>query len=147
MIPKQLFSVLPSLQLFFNKAYEPNQSISNDFKYGSKKDFITDYHINGEFFRSRTDNEYFWVIKKDSKINQLSNIPMFIPSYKLPERFKYFNQNECVFVRLEFTKDKKYFVESNQDITIENPDVTILDLSVKEILKNTPKFISIKQKE
>jgi len=147
MIPKQLFSVLPSLQLIFNPAYEPKQSIYNDFKYGSKKSFTTEYHINGEFFRSRTDNEYFWVVKKNSTIDQITRIPSFVPSYKLPERFKYLNQNECVFVRLEFTKNKRYFVESNQDITVENPDVTILDLSVEEILENTPKFIPIKQQE
>jgi len=143
MISKQLFSVLPSLQLIFNPAYESKQSISDGFEYGSKKNFMTEYSINGEFFRSRTDNEYFWIVKKETQINQLSNIPMFIPSYKLLERFKYFNQKDYVFVRLEFTKNKSYFVESTQDITVENPDVTILDLSIEEILKNTPKFIAI----
>jgi hypothetical protein len=35
-----------------------------DMKCGSRRAFVTDMYINGEYLRSRTDNQYFCVVDK-----------------------------------------------------------------------------------
>ena len=140
MIPKALFSVHPIFDRLLNPAYESNQSISDCFKYGSKQKFSTDHHINGEYFRSRTNNEYFCVLDKDTKIGELSMfLPDFRPLHKALAARNY-NPDKNIIVRLEFTKNKAYFVESYQAISIKNPDVTIMNIPLEELLLITPKF-------
>lgn len=140
---KAIFSALPSVQSIFNPSYESNQSTDSWCKNGSRKYFGTDSLINGEYFRSRTDNQYFRIINKDYQIKELQKFTHFFPSTQLYD--VEYDPIKHVIIRLEFIKNKGYFVESNQSITISNPDVTILSdiKTIKELLSNVPKFIPL----
>ena len=72
MIPKALFSAHPIFDRMLNPAHESNQSVNDWMKYGSRSRFQTDLHINGEYFRSRTNNQYFCIIDKNEKIGDLT---------------------------------------------------------------------------
>jgi hypothetical protein len=37
-------------------------------KCGSRRAFVTDMYINGEYLRSRTDNQYFCVVDKTAEV-------------------------------------------------------------------------------
>ena len=140
MIPKALFSAHPIFDKILNPAYESNQTINDSFKYGSRNHFSTDHHINGEYFRSRTDNQYFCVVDKNIKINEIS---MFMGDFRELHNAlgtRNYNEDKHIILRLEFTKNKQYFVESYQAITVKNPDVTVMDMPLKELLLITPKF-------
>ena len=140
MIPKALFSTYPMLDKMLNPAYQTDKSSLDPIKYGSRNCMSTDHHINGEYFRSRTDNQYFCVIDKNTKINEIS---MFIGDFRsLNEalRIRSYNPDKNIILRLEFTKNKAYFVENYQAITIKNPDITIMNMPLEELISITPKF-------
>lgn len=139
MIQKTLFTY-PIFESLFNRAYEPNQSINDAFKYGSKTNFSTDHHINGEYFRSRTDNQYFCVVEKEVNVGELSQ---FIGDFRPIDdalKIRTYNSDKHIILRLEFMKHKAYFLESYQAISIKNPDVTVMDMPLEELLMITPKF-------
>ena len=48
-------------------------------------------------------------------------------------------------VLLDFSKNKGYFVESNQDINVEHPDITIMseDTDIYDLLMSRPKFVPL----
>jgi hypothetical protein len=143
-IPKALFAVLP--QYVFNPAYDANESYVSYKTHGSRKYFNTNVSINGEYFRSRSDNRYFHIITKDYEIKHISNITHFFPDSDLSDQLYDINYdpNKHVIVLLQFTKNKGYFVESNQAITVANPDVTILlNKDITELLTDRPKFIPL----
>jgi len=142
MIPKALFATHPMFNKMLNPAYESNktQSIRDFMKHGSRSNFHTDMHINGEYFRSRTDNQYFCVINKNDTIDQLyGTIADFRPLHDAI-RVRDYNPDKHRILRLEFTKNKGYFVESYQAISVKNPDVTIMNMPLEELLLITPKF-------
>ena len=145
MISKALFSAHPIFDRLLNPAYNSHQSMDDFWKYGSKQNFSTDRHINGEYFRSRTNNEYFCVLDKDTKIGELSHfLADFRPLHKALETRSY-DPDKNIIVRLEFTKNKAYFVESYQAISIKNPDVTVMNIPLEELLLITPKFEELSQ--
>jgi hypothetical protein len=41
-------------------------------KCGSRRAFVTDMYINGEYLRSRTDNQYFCVVDKTAEVGYVS---------------------------------------------------------------------------
>lgn len=140
MIPKALFAAHPMFDRMLNPAYESNQSIDDFFKYGSRKNFHTDIHINGEYFRSRTNNQYFCVVDKKSTIDELNNmLGDFRPLEDAIKVCKY-NPEKDKIIRLELTRNKAYFVESYQAISIRNPDVTVMNVPLEELLLITPNF-------
>lgn len=145
MIPKALYSSIPKIQILLNPAYEANQSHDSLWKNGSRNYFSTDCSINGEYFRSRTDNQYFRIVNKDFEIKHLYQLTHFFPPNQLTI-FEY-DPVKHVIVRLEFSKDKSYFVESNQAITVKNPDVTVLNnvTTMEELLSSIPKFVDLPQ--
>lgn len=60
---------------------------------------------------------------------------------------KEYNPEKHNILRLEFTKNKNYFVENYQAIDMcyeggvkEKPDVTIINISLEELRSITPKF-------
>ena len=111
-----------------------------------KNYFTTDYFIEGEYFRSKTNNEYFRIIDKNEYMKNSQQITHFFPSSNLSSHphFKNYDPEKHVIIRLEFNKNKNYFVESNQAITVKNPDITILNnTSIDELIVNTPKFINL----
>ena len=142
MIPKALFSKYPMLDEMLNPAYKSNQSMDEkDFwKYGSRSRFTTDRHINGEYFRSRTDNQYFCVVDKNAKVGELSQFVGDFREIHHALRTRNYDHDKHVILRLEFSRNKEYFVESYQAISIKNPDVTVMDMPLEELLLITPKF-------
>ena len=138
MFPKAIIAVLPSMQHLFNPAYDPK----ND----SRKYFCTNTSINGEYFRSRTDNKYFQIIKKDWELGSLQYLTHFYPSTEMRyhlDRMKY-DPDKNAIVFLEFTKDKEYFIESNQAIKVGNPSVTVINNAhLEELIANLPKFVPL----
>ena len=55
-------------------------------------------------------------------------------------RTRNYDHDKHVILRLEFSRNKEYFVESYQAISIKNPDVTVIDMPLEELLLITPKF-------
>lgn len=139
MIPKALFSFHHLFDVFLNPAY--NSTMDEN-----RKNFYTDRYINGEYFRSRTDNQYFcFVQKKNACVEIQGRNPEFRP---LEDLIKIYNITEIpddkFLVRLEFTNNKEYFIEGYQAITVEKPDFTIFqNVSLEEIRKTTPKFVPV----
>ena len=140
MIPKALFSAHPIFDKMLNPTHESNQKQSYGDKYGSRSRFTTDCHINGEYFRSRTDNQYFCVVDKNAKVGELSQFVEDFREIRTALRIRNYNPDKHVILRLEFTKNKEYFVENYQAINIKNPDVTVMDMPLDELLEITPKF-------
>jgi hypothetical protein len=138
-------SLYSGIQNWSNPAYQHKQDIGDDFKYGSRNYFGTDCAINGEYFRSKSKNEYYNIVDKESPAKDISELTFFIPSEKLPERLKMwkYDPEKHLIVRLAFDKNKRYFVESYQDINItdRNPDVMTVD--DKELLANLPEFVPL----
>lgn len=139
----------PIYQMMFNSSYKENQSYEDSSKYGSKKYFSTDGAINGEYFRSRTNNQYFCVVDKNIKLCDVHNHIGDFRELEEAIKIRKYNPEKHNILRLEFTKNKKYFVESYQAIDMcydgtnnekEKPDVTIMNMSLEELRKNTPKF-------
>lgn len=121
----------------------------------NKNDFIcTDCYFTGEEIKSKSNNQYFRIVDKNEKISNLNNFNYYFPLHHIMEtsdklNFK-FDPNKHMLIRLEFTKNKKYFIESNQCISVMNfshindnnkPDVTVLNIPFEEIIETTPKFV------
>jgi len=140
MIPKALFTAHPIFDRMLNPACESNQSVNDYWKYGSRSSFATDRHINGEYFRSRTNNQYFCVVDKNAKVGKLSEFVGDFREIRNALETRSYDPDKHVILRLEFSRNKVYFVESYQAINIKNPDVTIMDMPIEELLLITPKF-------
>ena len=140
MIPKALFAAHPIFDRMLNPAYESTQSVHDYWKYGSKNSFATDRHINGEYFRSRTNNQYFCVVDKNAQVGKISEFVGDFREIHNALGTRNYDRDKHVILRLEFARNKIYFVESYQAINIKNPDVTIMDMPIEELLLITPKF-------
>lgn len=112
----------------FNPSYFPDQDISDVIQNGSRKRFGTDGSINGEYLRSMTNNQYFAVVEKSVRPQ---DIVYFRPSNKISKDIDF---NKEKLYRLEIVRNKGYFIESNQDITIRNPDVTEITTPINELI-------------
>jgi len=123
-----------------NPAYESNQSVNDYWKYGSKNSFATDRHINGEYFRSRTNNQYFCIVDKNAPVGKISEFVGDFREIHNALGTRNYDRDKHVILRLEFARNKIYFVESYQAINIKNPDVTVIDMPLEELLLITPKF-------
>jgi hypothetical protein len=64
MIPKALFSSHHLFDACLNPAYKSTLEENRQY-------FSTDLEINGEYFRSRTDNQYFCLAPKDKNFDIL----------------------------------------------------------------------------
>jgi hypothetical protein len=135
-------SIFVGVQNHLNTTYIPHQDWSDVCKHGSRNIFSTDMSINGEYFRSKSKNEYYQIIDKNTQAKDISKLTFFIPSEKIKERLILwdYDHKKHLIVRLDFNKDKGYFVESYQDITITDPDVIIMTVDDKELLANLPIF-------
>jgi hypothetical protein len=71
-------------------------------KCGSRRAFVTDMYINGEYLRSRTDNQYFCVVDKPRR----SATSGYTDFRNLDEatRIRKYNPEKNVILRLEFVK-------------------------------------------
>jgi hypothetical protein len=134
-----------------NSAYQPLQSYEDSYKHGSRRHFGTDNSINGEYFRSRSKNEYFQIIEKKMSVGDLSIGIIrnrFIPLRgEMENRLDLwgYDPKKHSIVLLEFSKNKGYFVESNQDVQTDHPDVTIMsdDTDIYDLLMSRPKFVPL----
>lgn len=151
-INKSLFAVHPIFDKMFNPAHESNYPDYDWWTYGSRRNLSTDGAFNGEYFRSRTDNQYFAVVRKDKniklddiikgkRIGDFRDINYSVKFLKDTDP----NLDDHIILRLEFTKNKTYFVESYQSVTVSNPDVTIINMPLDELLAITPKFKELPQ--
>ena len=109
-LPKALVSYLQSFLRPHNPTYEPNQSIESTFKNGSRNRFCTDCHVNGEYFRSKNNNEYFWIAERKSTVSDVLSRHDWIPSSKVKRILYWYDPSKHVFLRLEIKKNKQYFV-------------------------------------
>jgi hypothetical protein len=121
----------------FNPAYCPDQDISDVMDNGSRKRFGTDGSINGEYFRSMSDNQYFAVVDKSVRPK---DITYFRPSNQITKEIDF--KKEKIY-RLEIVRNKGYFIESNQCITIKNPDVTEINTPINDLI--IPEFKPLPQ--
>ena len=113
-------------------------------KSNHKQYFITDNTMDGEYFRSKTKNQYFCLVDKNVKLGDVHN---HIHDFReLEEAVKNYDPENHRILRLEFTKNKKYFAVGSQAIEMcwegvkEKPDVTIMNMSLEELRNITPKF-------
>lgn len=124
----------------------------NDFKElftKSNERCATDRLVSGELFRKKSNNQYFRIVDKNTKISDLNSFRYFYPLHFIERDTNksighVFDSKKHMLVRLEII-NKQYFVESNQAITIDNPDVTILNMSFEEIERITPEFVPLPQ--
>ena len=119
-----------------------NNSVE-DYTYFSKdgsRHFACNCYINGEYFRSKTNNQYFSVVKKDVKLDNIHNAIYDFRELEKAIELRKYNPETDNIVRLEFSKNKKYFVESYQAIFTDNPDITIINMSLEDIREITPSF-------
>ena len=130
----------PIFLMMFNSAYRANQPVDDYFQYGSRKYFTTDTSINGEYFRSRTNNQYFCVVNKNVKIEEINSYICDFRNLEDAIKIRKYNPKTDILLRLNFEKNKSYFVESYQAITIKNPDFTIVNIPLEELKKVIPKF-------
>jgi hypothetical protein len=87
-------------------------------KCGSRRAFVTDMYINGEYLRSRTDNQYFCVVDKTRSATCQSGYTGDFRNLDEATRIRKYNPEKNVILRLEFVKNKQYFVEGYQAISI-----------------------------
>ena len=118
----------------------PKAFISSIMSDNKKNNLHTDYSFNGEIFRSKTNNQYFCVVDKNKKVGELSSFNGDFRSLENAIKLHKYNPEKDVILRLEFTKNKSYFVESYQAISVLNPDVTVMNMSLEELRKITPDF-------
>ena len=137
----------PIYQMMFNPSFKKNQLFEVLSKYGSKNLFSTDCYINGEYFRSRSNNQYFCVVDKNIKLCEVHKHVCDFRELEEAIKIRSFNPEKHNILRLEFMNDKKYFVESYQAIDIENPDVTLMTYSLEELRNITPKFEPLPDQE
>jgi hypothetical protein len=117
-----------NIKNMFNPVYLPGQDISDAIHNGSRNRFGTDGSINGEYFRSMSDNQYFAVMDKSVRPQ---DITYFRPSNKISKNIDF---NKEKLYRLEIVRNKGYFIESNQDISIRNADVTEITTPIDELI-------------
>ena len=141
----------PIYQMMFNSSFKENQSFEDIRKFGSKNYFSTDCAINGEYFRSRTKNQYFCVVDKNVKLCEVHNHICDFRELEEAIKIRSYNPEKHNILRLEFTNNKNYFVESYQAIDMfnkeEKPDVTLINMSLEELRNITPKFEPLPDQE
>jgi hypothetical protein len=81
--------------------------------------FHTDCYVSGDTFIKKSNNQYFTVINK--KYTDSNNYSYFVSSDKMKnikETFPFYDDKKHYIVRLNFDRNKEYFIESNQDISV-----------------------------
>ena len=138
-----MFSIItsnPVFQMMFNPSYKLYQSSDDFWTYGSRSNFSTNMYINGEYLRSRTNNQYFCVVDKNIKLCDIHKRSGEFRKLDEVLKLSNYNPEEHNILRLEIMKNKKYFVEGYQAVYGENSDVTIMNMSLEELRQITPKF-------
>ncbi len=133
-IQKKIFYRLKTV---FNKHYDVNQTLENKSDIGSRNNFGTDIYVNGEYFRSLSDNHYFALV--DKSYNE-ENIKEFQPSSRMPSTIDFEKQK---LYRLEIVRNKKYFVEANQNIAVSDADIFEIKTQIDNLV--IPEFKPLPQ--
>jgi hypothetical protein len=133
-------------QLIFTTAAVSSFMMINKFvRYGlHHKEPMTNRYVSGQVLRN-TKNEYYAVVNHGEP---MKNHGYFIPFNKISSMYlydsKYYESNHFDYsiLRLNFEDNKEYFIESNQDISVDNPSMTFLSRDeVLELIKTPPKFV------
>lgn len=108
---------------------------------------IKDNAVNGDYLRSRTNYQYFSVVDKNVKLGEVHNHICDFRELEEAISMKEYNPEKHNILRLEFNKNKDYYVENYQAIDMfykngvkQKPDVTIINMSLEELRNITPKF-------
>ena len=116
------------------------------FQKKSNKNFTTNNCIDGEEFRYHSKNNYYQIVNKNIKIDDLSKIKTFYPLKNLSNTLdvRKYDPKTHLIVLLEFNKNKEYFIESNQDIFVDSPNVVVLNnVNIIDLLINDYDFIDV----
>jgi hypothetical protein len=121
-----------------NPAYRSKQSYENEMKFGSRHRFHVNCHINGEYFREVSNNQYFAIVNKST---DPKNVRYFVPSTNIMNHV--IDPKKEKLLRLEIVKNKKYWIESSQAIDVydENPDVVVLNTPIEDLI--IPEFVPV----
>ena len=140
LIPKAAFTTYPFLNSLLNPAYD-----CKNYYYGSRNEFTTDIRINGEYFRSRSDNQYFKIVSNKDTIQDIRKFSYYVSPHHLLKDVKRinFDSSKHSIVRLEFEKDKAYIVDKNQCIPVSYSEFTVVNS--EELLKNIPPFVPLEE--
>jgi hypothetical protein len=98
-------------------------------------------YINGEYLRSRTDNQYFRGRQNRGGRLRVRATPAISVIWTKP-RGSGNTTPKNTLLRPEFVKNKQYFVEGYQ--AIKKPDATAMDMSLDELRRITPEFKPIR---
>lgn len=123
-----------------NPAYRtPNNPVYDEKKYGSRNQFHVNCHINGEYFRSLSNNHYYRIVDKNA---DPKNFHYFWPSDDI--RGRTVDPKREKLLRLEIVKNKKYWIEQSQGIDIgldQDPDVVVVDTPIDDLC--IPVFVPV----
>lgn len=127
--------------------YAPYQSAADMYIHGSRNLFCTDCGINGEYFKSKSSNEYYQVIQKNMTIEDMCYLEGFFHKEHFIRELKNCNfaNHTHIIIKLIFDNDKSYFVEANQNISISNPNFEVIQ-NIKDInnfINNLQPFVPI----
>lgn len=101
-----------------------------------------DGYVPGEYFVNESKNQYFRIVHKKNTVQDLQVLTHFVPIHFLKEAD--YNPEQHAIVRLVFDTKKQYFVESNQAITAENPDVLVMhDQTISKLRNQVPSFVEL----
>jgi len=127
--------------------YEPYQSISDMFLYGSRNLFCTDCLINGEYFRKKSSNEYYNIVSKNISVEDMIYIGGFFHKEHFIRELKNckFSNDKHIIIKLIFDNNKAYFVEANQNISVKYPNFVVIQniSSVDDFINNLEPFVPI----
>ena len=122
-----------------NKAYRSNQSWEDEKKYGSRNKFHVFNKINGEYFRTLSNNQYYRIVDKHA---DPKSFRYFWPSIWI--QGKVVDPKTQKLLRLEIVRNKGYWIEGDQSIELEigvEPDVVVVETPIDDLV--IPEFVPV----
>jgi hypothetical protein len=143
-----MLSIIKYLINFFHQDKQVNyDNISYKSLIEPYKLFVTECFVDGEYFQSKSNNEYYNIIPKNMSVEDMCYIDEFFHKNIFIEMLKNYNfsNDKHIIIKLIFDKNKLYFVERNQNISIRYPNFTIIQNieSVDNFINNLGPFIPI----
>ncbi len=129
----------------FNFYNSNDSNNSNDLKNtkNTKNKFVTGSSVEGDYFRSKTNSHYFFIVDKDTPLNVISKGCVEFRDLGEICRLKEYDPLKHTILRLEVTKNKSYYLETYQAVAVDNPSFTVMNISLEEIISTLPPFQNI----
>lgn len=130
---------------FAVSTYNPRLFISDGCSNTSYDEhFNTDSAINGKYFKSKSENVYYQIIKKNSTPN-IHNL--YKKSHIVEQMTNNFDKDNFVIVQLQMRDDCKYFIENDNNIGCFDKEQDFISLTyvknVDDFYNKTPPFIPL----